>query len=77
LAIEFDEAVEDNKERNSTATTHADDLKAWLYGIKRGLIPETRYTVISNDNKATIFFDIRHTQCVTNAKQGGLLQGEQ
>jgi hypothetical protein len=72
---QVDEAVEDNKERNGTATTHADDLNAWLYGIKRGLIPEIRYTVIPNDNKAAIFFDNCHTQCITNVRQGGLVQG--
>jgi hypothetical protein len=75
LAIEFDEAVEDNEERNGTATTHADDLNAWLYGVKRGLIPETRYTVIPEDNEAAIFFNNRHAQCITNARRGGLVQG--
>jgi hypothetical protein len=75
LAIKFDEAVDDNKERNGTATTHADDLNAWLYGIKRGLIPEARYIVIPKDNKAAIFFNNRHAQCITNARRGGLVQG--
>jgi hypothetical protein len=75
LTINFDEAVEDNEERNGTATTHSDDLNAWLYGVTRGLIPETRYTVIPEDNKATIFFNNCHAQCITNARQGGLVQG--
>jgi hypothetical protein len=75
LAIEFDEAVEDDEERNGTATTHADDLNTWLHGIKKGLIPETRYTVIPDDNKAAIFFDNCHTQCITNARRRRLVQG--
>jgi hypothetical protein len=75
LAIKFDEAVEDKEERNGTTTIHADDLNTWLYGIKKGLIPETRYTVIPDNNEAAIFFDNRHAQCITNARQGGLVQG--
>jgi hypothetical protein len=75
LAIEFDEAVKGDKERNGTATTHTDDLNAWLYDVKRGLIPGTRYTVIPDDNEAAIFFNNRHAQCITNARRGGLVQG--
>ncbi len=69
LAIKFDKTVEDDKEWNSTATIHPDDLNAWLYGIKRGLIPETRYTVIPDNNEAAIFFNNHHAQCITNANE--------
>jgi hypothetical protein len=32
-------------EYKATTITHADDLNAWLYGMKTGLVPETRYSV--------------------------------
>jgi hypothetical protein len=41
-----------DQELNTTsAVTHADDLCAWLYGAKTGLIPETRYSVNPDDEE--------------------------
>jgi hypothetical protein len=42
----FDTAHENDKTIHSTAITHVDNLNAWLYGVKKGLIGETRYSII-------------------------------
>jgi hypothetical protein len=34
----------DQEHYTTLAETHADNLCAWLYGVKTGLIPETRYS---------------------------------
>jgi hypothetical protein len=56
-----------NKEHEleATAVTHADDLNAWLYGVKTGLVPETRQSVNPDDTKIATFCNERHLQCIT------------
>jgi hypothetical protein len=49
----------------ATAVTHADDLNAWLNGVKTGLVPKTRYFVNVDDTKIAIFCNKRHLQCIT------------
>jgi hypothetical protein len=72
-ARDFDNAAQANN-MQGTALTHADDLNAWLYRVKWGLINETRYNVISDNKEAANFFNNRHLQCISNARQG-LAQG--
>ncbi len=42
-------------EMNRNPSNHADNLNAWLYGIKQGTIPEIRYSVLPNDNEIAQF----------------------
>ncbi len=49
----------------ATAVTHADDLNAWLYGVKTGLVPKTRYSINPDDTKIATFCNERHLQCIT------------
>ncbi len=46
------------------AITHADNLNAWLYGIKVGLIKETRYQINPDDSEINSFCKERHAQCI-------------
>lgn len=57
----FDEANEGAK-----AVEHADDLCAWIYGVKAGLIPETRYSVDPDDAELEAYGIERTTQCITS-----------
>jgi hypothetical protein len=41
----FDSEHKDDEMMTNKAITHADDLNAWLYGIKAGLIKETKYQI--------------------------------
>jgi len=54
-----------NQEHNTmSAETHADNLCAWLYGVKTGLIPETRYSVNPDDEEVEAFYFKRHNNCI-------------
>jgi hypothetical protein len=57
-----------------TALTHADDLNAWLYRVKRGCINETRLNMIPDNKEAAKFLNNHHFQCISNVRQG-LAQG--
>ncbi len=46
------------------AITHADDLNAWLYGIKVGLIKETRYQINPDNLEINSFCKECHAQCI-------------
>jgi hypothetical protein len=48
----------------TSAETHADDLCAWLYGVKIGLIPEMRYSVNPDDEEVEAFYVKRHNDCI-------------
>jgi hypothetical protein len=60
---------------DDTAITYTDDLKVWLYSVKIGLINETRYSTIPDDEAAAESFNSCHVQCITNARLAGLAQG--
>ena len=47
-----------------SAETHVDDLCAWLYGVKTGLIPETRYSVNHDNEEVEAFYIKRHNDCI-------------
>jgi hypothetical protein len=47
---------------------HADDLCAWLYGVKQGLVPETRYSVNPDDTEIEAFGIDRHNQCISSSQ---------
>ena len=49
----------------TSGLTHADDLCAWLYGVKTGLVPETRYTVNPDDAEVEAFNSQRHNDCIS------------
>ncbi len=49
----------------ATAVTHADDLNTWLYRVKTGLVPKTRYSVNTDNTKIATFCNERHLQCIT------------
>jgi hypothetical protein len=40
---------------NGNPDNHVDDLNTWFYGIKQGTIPETRYSVLLNNDKIAQF----------------------
>jgi hypothetical protein len=52
-------------EMNGNPINHADYLNAWLYGIKQGTIPETRYSVLPDDDKIAQFNFQRHQACIS------------
>ncbi len=56
---------------NGNPVNHADYLNAWLYGVKQGTIPETRYSVLSDDDKIAQFNFQRHQACIS---RGGFQQ---
>jgi hypothetical protein len=53
-----------------TAITHSDDLNAWLYGVKEGLINKTRYSLIPEDDEVAQFYTSHQLQCISNGAQG-------
>ncbi len=60
----FDSDHEEDEMITSLAITHADDLNAWLYGIKVGSINETRYHINPDDTEVTSFCKERSVQCI-------------
>ncbi len=55
-ARDFETKVEDIlAEMNRNPVNHADNLNAWLYGVRQGTIPETRYSVLPNDGEISQF----------------------
>jgi hypothetical protein len=62
VARDFDQA---NNPATTSGLTHADDLCAWLFGVKTGLVPETRYSVNPDDAEVEAFNLQRHSDCIT------------
>jgi hypothetical protein len=58
-------------EMNGSPVNHVDILNAWLYGVKQGTIPETRYSVLPDNNKIAQINFQRHQACIL---QGGFQQ---
>ena len=52
-AINIDSDNEEDATTTSLALTHVDDLNAWLYGVKMGLINKTRCQINPEDMKVT------------------------
>jgi hypothetical protein len=50
---------------NGNPVNHADDLNTWLYGVKQGTIPETRYSVNPDNNKIAQFNFQQHQACIS------------
>jgi hypothetical protein len=48
----------------SKSITHEEDLNAWLYGVKVGLINKKRYQINPDDSEITSFCKERCTQCI-------------
>ena len=67
----FDVEHENDETQTSKAITHADDLNAWLYGVKMGLITETRYQLNPDDVEISSFCKERHVQCISGAASAG------
>jgi hypothetical protein len=42
-------------EFKATAITHTDNLSTWLYGVKVGLVPKTKYSVQPNNTKIATY----------------------
>jgi hypothetical protein len=55
---------EENETMSNTAITHADNLNAWLYSVKTGLIHKTRYSVLPDDKEVTAFCKEGCTKCI-------------
>jgi hypothetical protein len=59
-------------ETNGNPVNHVDNLNAWLYGIRQGTIPKTRYSVLPDDDKISQFnYQQQHQACIS---QGGVQQ---
>ncbi len=58
-------------EMNGNPVNHADNLNAWLYGVRQGTIPGTRYSVLTDDNEIAQFNFQRHQACIS---RGGVQQ---
>jgi hypothetical protein len=65
----FDAAHANDVNMVCTAITHSDDLNAWLYGVKQGLINETKYSVIPEDNEVAQYYTSRHLHCIYHGAQ--------
>jgi hypothetical protein len=52
-------------EINGNPVNHTDYLNAWLYGIRQGTIPKTRYLVLPDDNKISQFNAQQHQACIS------------
>jgi hypothetical protein len=65
------EVVDILAEMNGNPVNHADNLNAWLYGVRQGTIPKTRYSVLPEDKKITQFNAQQHQACIS---QGGVQQ---
>ena len=63
-AFDLENANAENMRGN--AVTHGDDLLAWLYGVRIGLITETRYSVLPDDQDITLFNTERHRACISH-----------
>ncbi len=74
-ATAFDAAHANNGNMTGTAITHSDDINAWLYVLKQGLINKRRYSVIPEDEKVTQFHTNRQLQCILNGAQGLAIGG--
>ncbi len=70
----LDAAHVNNGNMQEMAITHTEDLNAWSYGIKCGLIPEIRYFVIPDEKEVADFFHRLAPSMHQNAGQG-LAQG--
>jgi hypothetical protein len=55
-ARNFDSEQEEDETITSLALTHADNLNAWLYGIKVGSINKTIYQIFPDDTEVTVFY---------------------
>ncbi len=55
---------EEDETMVSKAITHADNLNAWLNGVKAGSINKTRYQINPDDSEITSFCKEHHTQCI-------------
>ena len=64
IAKHFDSDHEEDNTITSLATTHADDLNAWLYGVNMGSINETRYQINPGDTEVMFFCKERSAQCI-------------
>jgi hypothetical protein len=60
----FDSEHKDSKTMTNKTITHADDLNAWIYGVKVGSIKETRYQINPDDSEINSFCKERHAQCI-------------
>jgi hypothetical protein len=61
----------DLEHQGAGAVTHADDLCAWLYGMKVGQVTETRYSVNPDDAEVSAFYSERHFLCITSGQMTG------
>ena len=56
-----------DQERNiNSAIPHADDLCAWIWSVKEGLVPETRYSVNPDDEEVEAFYFKRQKDCISS-----------
>jgi hypothetical protein len=58
-------AAEELATMNGNPINHADDINAWPYGVRRGTIPKTRYSVLPDDVKIAEFNAQRHLACIS------------
>jgi hypothetical protein len=65
------EVVDILAEMNGNPVNHVDNLNTCLYGVKQGTIPETRYSVLPDDDEIAQFNFQRHQACIS---QGGFQQ---
>jgi hypothetical protein len=61
---------------NRNPINHADDINAWLYGVRQGTISKTRYLVLPDDVEISNFNADCHLACISlGGVQGGAAQG--
>ena len=67
-----------DQERNiNSAIPRADDLCAWIWSVKEGLVPETRYSVNPDDEEVEAFYFKRQKDCISSSvKSTGPRAGE-
>ena len=56
----------DQEHNINSAIPQADDLFAWIWSVKEGLVPETRYSVNPDDEEVEPFFFKRQKDCISS-----------
>ena len=66
-ATKFDEEHDEDEAFKTSATSLAEDFSFWGYGVRSGLIPETRFRLRPDDSELQAYSKERHEKCILPA----------
>ena len=71
-AMDFDaKHDEDESIGEGAALAHATDLTLWLFGVLKGNVPETRFSILPDDGELRNYEIDRHKSCIFSPLEGG------